>query len=301
MNSVLIAELAALVAALCWAIGGLISAGPARQLGGYAFNRIRMLFVFAMLLVVVAVSGGWRTLSVDQLGVLALSGLIGVLLGDTLLFSALGRLGPRLNALIFSTSAPISALLGFLLLDERLGPWTLFGCLLVSAGVALAIVFGRRVRANAHLLDTLQGPLATGVLLAFSAAACQAIGALIAKPVMESGVDPFAAATIRVGVAALVMAATFPIKRLRHPAHVVIDRRLIATIIVSGTLGMLIGMTLILWALSIGKTGVILTLSSTTPVLMLPLLWFATRQRPSAGAWFGATTVLVGSALIFLY
>ena len=45
----LIAELAALGAALCWGLSGLISIGAIRKLGPLAFNRVRMSLVFLML------------------------------------------------------------------------------------------------------------------------------------------------------------------------------------------------------------------------------------------------------------
>jgi drug/metabolite transporter (DMT)-like permease len=39
-------------------------------------------------------------------------------------------------------------------------------------------------------------------------------------------------------------------------------------------------------------------LSSTSPVLVLPLLWMTSRERPAAGAWLGATVAVLGTALI---
>jgi drug/metabolite transporter (DMT)-like permease len=66
-----------------------------------------------------------------------------------------------------------------------------------------------------------------------------------------------------------------------------------------GFLGLCVGMTLLLFALSGGKTGIISTLSATTPVIILPLLWFKTGIRPAVGAWAGAGLVVIGMALLF--
>jgi drug/metabolite transporter (DMT)-like permease len=65
-------------------------------------------------------------------------------------------------------------------------------------------------------------------------------------------------------------------------------------------LGLGVGMTLLLFALAGWKVGIVSTLSATSPVLILPLLWLRTGQRPAAGAWAGAALVVVGMALIFL-
>ena len=50
-------ELAALGAAICWAVTGLLSAGPVAALGPFGFNLIRQGIVVAMLAVLVAATG----------------------------------------------------------------------------------------------------------------------------------------------------------------------------------------------------------------------------------------------------
>ena len=69
----LIAELSALGAAFCWAISGLISIYPIRKLGAFAFNRIRMSIVFALLAGVAFITGSWKDLPTHTLQVLMLS------------------------------------------------------------------------------------------------------------------------------------------------------------------------------------------------------------------------------------
>ena len=61
---------------------------------------------------------------------------------------------------------------------------------------------------------------------------------------------------------------------------------------------MALGMTLILKALQHGSAGLVGMLSSVSPVLLLPLLWWRTGQRPAWGAWLGAAMAVVGCALI---
>jgi len=67
----------------------------------------------------------------------------------------------------------------------------------------------------------------------------------------------------------------------------------------SGILAMGIGMTLLLFAFAGGKTGIVSTLSATSPAIVLPMLWFRTKERPAAGAWIGAGVVIGGMALLF--
>ena len=59
-------ELAALGAATCWALTGLISAGPAGHLGAPAFNRTRQVFVTGLLACYVLATGVWRELDMKE-------------------------------------------------------------------------------------------------------------------------------------------------------------------------------------------------------------------------------------------
>jgi drug/metabolite transporter (DMT)-like permease len=64
-------------------------------------------------------------------------------------------------------------------------------------------------------------------------------------------------------------------------------------------IGLLLGMTLFLYALQGPATGIVATLSATSPVIILPLLWLRTGQRPSGLSWLGAGLAVLGLGLIF--
>ena len=201
-------ELAALAAAVCWALTGILAAAPAGHLGAIAFNRVRQVTVTLLLALYVLASGTWRDLSPDVVAPLVLSGLIGIFVGDTLLFTALNRIGPRRAGILFALNAPMSALLGWIFLGETLPPLALVGIALTCAGVMLAILFGKRPGQSARL-ESVKGPLWIGVALGLGAALGQSLGSIIARPVMAAGVDPFAASMLRVGVAAAGIFSTW--------------------------------------------------------------------------------------------
>lgn len=292
-------ELAALGAATCWALTGLISAGPAGHLGAPAFNRVRQIFVTGLLALYVVATGTWRELDAASVGPLLLSGLIGIFVGDTLLFATLNRLGPRRSGILFALNAPIAALLGWLVLGEALPVAAMMGIALTATGVFLAILFGKR-RAQIHEWETIKGPLSIGVLLGLGAATGQAIGSILVRPVMATGLDPFVASLLRVGIAALCLSVLtqLPIPSVKPKGPLTL--RVAAMTALTGVLALAIGMTLLLFALSGGKVGIISTLSATSPVMILPMLWLKTGERPAGGAWAGAALVVLGMGLIFL-
>lgn len=291
-------ESAALLAAFVWAFTGLLSADPAKHFGAIAFNRARMSFVFVMLAIWVTLTSKWGAISIEQSGPLILSGFIGIFMGDTALFLCMNRLGPRRTAVLFSMNAPISVVLGYLVLGETINPLTLLGIAITIAGVVLAIVYGKR-KSQLHKWETVTGKLWIGVLFGFFAALFQSVSALIARPIMEAGADPVVASTIRVGVAALCLSIMMqmPVQSIKQKNRGTAS--IWAQTAVSGILGMAVGMTLLLFALSGGKVGIVTTLSATTPALLLPILWWRTKEVPALGAWVGAFLTLAGSALIF--
>jgi drug/metabolite transporter (DMT)-like permease len=83
------------------------------------------------------------------------------------------------------------------------------------------------------------------------------------------------------------------------PRPVEVSRKVLVLTAATALIGLLLGMTLFLYALQGSQTGIIATLSATSPVIILPLLWLRTGQRPSAKSWVGAALAVAGLALIF--
>jgi len=290
-------ELLALVAAACWAVSALFSAPPAQRLGAFAFSRWRMLFASLILWSLALSLGGWRDLALPALGLLALSGLIGIFIGDTALFACMNRLGPRRSGVLFATHALFSAVLSWLFLGEVIRGWALVGSSLLVAGVMMAVLWGKR-EDESHGWEVVRGRLAWGVALGLLAALCQSVATLMLKPLMSTGIDAVSASAVRMSAAlvahGLLLASGWSGAKGKAPLRVQ-DGLLI---FLSAAVAMALGMTLILYAMRHGQAGLVAIFSSVTPVLLLPLLWVVYRRRPAAGAWLGAALAVAGTALV---
>ncbi|EKO4007291.1 EamA family transporter [Vibrio fluvialis] len=290
-------EWLALAAAFLWAIAGLMSVTPARHLGTFAYSRWRMGCTSVLLGTIALLSGGWSSVDTSAVTPMMLSGLIGIFIGDTALFACLNRMGPRQAGLLFSCHAVFSAILGYFLFSENMTPGELLGSALVFSGVLTAIFFGRRGQTN-NSLETISGSVWVGVGLGLTAAMCQALGGIIAKPVMQTAIDPVAASAIRMMTAfaahSLLRASGARIARPTQP----MNGKIFAITAVNGFLAMAVGMTLILYALREGNVGMVALLSSTTPIMLLPILWVYTKQRPNRFAWLGALVAVMGTGIL---
>ncbi len=293
-----IALVAALAAALCWALGGMIAVNATRRVGAIAFNRWRMVGVLGML----AVACPWISFgsypNLEQVVLLCLSGVIGVFFGDTLLFTALSRLGPRRLSMLFAGHAPLTALLGFFVLSEVLSWTQAGGVALTFAGILVAVFYGKRAD-KIDRWEEVRGNLMAGVGMGLLAALGHAVGALFARPVMEAGVDPIMATLIRVGVSVVgyFLLLFLPYREVRGKESFGWEG--VSVVLLSGFVGMVMGASLYVYALGGAEAGIVATLASMTPVLVLPFLWIRNGYPPAPPAWLGAAMAVAGAAMIF--
>jgi drug/metabolite transporter (DMT)-like permease len=286
-------DLAAVAAAVSIAFSNLIAPSAIRHLGPVVFNCWRLAAALLALLGLVAVRGGWNWPPAGQMLALAASSVLGIVTADSCFYAAMARLGPRRTSVLYTSWAAFAALLGYAVLGETLSSVKIAGVGCVIGGVWLAILFrGGKPTGSGET----HGSLAAGVLFGLLSALCAAGSVLIARPVMAQGLDPAMATIIRASVAlpGLLLLSRVPGFREPVPVTAAIALRSAA----SGLLGMGIGMTLVLFALSGQALGVVSTLSSTTPVVILPLLWASTGVRPAPVAWLGAACAVIGAAAI---
>lgn len=276
-----------------------MSATASTHLGAFAFTRWRMLCAAMMLWLIAAVTGGWATLAVDSLGVLVLSGVIGIFIGDTALFAAMNRLGPRRAGVLFATHSVFSVVLAYFFLGETQWGWTLAGSSLLISGVMIAIFFGKR-KTELHAWEANQSQLKSGVALGLLAALCQAVATLMLKPLMETDIDAVAASAVRMSTAFVLHQVIFLLGFKVARAYLPLNKKVFLLVLTNAALSMVLGMTLILQALKHGDAGMVAVLSSVSPVLVLPLLWLVYKRSPALGAWLGAALTVLGTVLILL-
>lgn len=135
-------EVACLGAAACWALAVAFFRDPIARHGAWTVNLGKNLLGTVLLGLTVLATGqlaGLTSTPVAAIGWLALSGILGLTVGDTALFAAVARLGPH-RSLLFLTLGPVfAALLAWLLYGERQGPQQIAGSVLVLLGVALVV------------------------------------------------------------------------------------------------------------------------------------------------------------------
>jgi drug/metabolite transporter (DMT)-like permease len=303
-------ELASLGAAACWAAASILFA----RLGNEAKIAPRTLNVFkcslAMLLLWLTMGvlhGTWlpAPASPQALGALAASGLIGLTMGDTAYFHALMRLGPRRTLIFAILGTPVTALLAWPILGEHFTLQMAVGMSITLGGVVWVI----RERTAAPLdaqgePDETPGPLLTrsewqGVGFAMVAVLCQAIGNVLTKLGSE-GMSSVETSTTRLffGVVALLVWMLWR-KEAGALRRAVSTKRQLGMLVVATILGTYLGIWLLVTGLQYTeKAGVAATLTSLSPVFILPLARIFMKEHISARAVLGALIAVAGVVVL---
>tara|TARA_Y100000996_G_scaffold135160_1_gene102703 strand:+ start:651 stop:1535 length:885 start_codon:yes stop_codon:yes gene_type:complete len=284
-------------AAAIWSAVALSATRIVRYFGSYNYNLLRLLGIIVIFFPYIYVN--WQSIYFNQtiFTAIVLSSIIGVIIGDTFLFICLKRLGPRRQALLFSMQIPFTIILAEVFLQTLPSLTELIGCGLIFFGILIAIQFNRTIPDDD--LENIQGNKYTGLFAGIGLALCQSIGIILMKPALVS-TDPIVVSYLRVIVAAIIMfSSLFFIKNNQLWEKMKDTKKTIFSIFL-GFMGMGVGMTMLIYALKYGNPGVISTLSSTMPIMIIPILWIVTKNYAGHLAVIGATLTCVGAGIIFL-
>ena len=287
----------AISAAAIWSVVALSATRIVRYFGSYNYNLLRLVGIIVIFSPYVFLK--WEPLYFENSIFLAifLSSVIGIIIGDTFLFICLKRLGPRRQALLFSMQIPFTIVLAEIFLQSLPSLTELIGCALIFSGILIAIQFNRSIPNDD--LENIQGNKYTGLLAGIGLALCQSIGIILMKPALGS-TDPIIVSYLRIIIAAVIMfGSLFFIKNNQLWEKMKDYKKTIFSIFL-GFMGMGVGMTMLIFALKFGNPGVISTLSSTMPIMIIPILWIVTKNYAGNLAVIGAGLTCLGAGIIFL-
>jgi len=295
-----IGQLSALMTSVLWTTTSTFFTLGGRQVGSVVLNRTRLLFAVAFLLLAHLILGVPLPLGIEteRLLWLSLSGVIGLVIGDALLFQGFVMVGPRISMLMMSLAPVIASLLAWMFLDEILSLGQIAGMLLTLIGISLVVLEGNGNRLNQ--ID--QSTYFLGVLLAFGGAAGQATGLVAAKQGLSGDFPALSGTLVRMVAAVLVM---WLITIIRCQAGTTIARvrknpRALRFIVAGAFTGPFLGVTFSLVAVQNTEVGIASTLMALPPVLLLPVGYFVFNERFGWQAILGTLIAISGVGVLFL-
>jgi drug/metabolite transporter (DMT)-like permease len=226
---------------------------------------------------------------------LAFSGIVGLVLGDYFLFKAYSVMSSRIAMLIMTTVPPMTALIGWLLLGEKMILLHIFGMFLTVGGIFLAIFSmpenGKKIR--------LSYPL-KGIIYALIGSAGQAGGLVLSKYGMGE-YDSFAASHIRIiaGMAGYALIILF-LGKGSLVRNALRDGKGMRAISLGSFFGPFLGISFSLLAVKYTETGIAATIMAIVPILIIPPSVLLFKERFTWLEIAGAFISVAGVVLMFL-
>ncbi len=295
----IIGELAALATAVCWSFTAIFFSYSGRRVGAGVVNRSRLVFAFLFLLIAHRLVEGtffpWDT-EPFRWGWLAVSSLLGLVLGDAFLFQAYVMIGPRLSMLVMSTVPIFSTIFGWILFGELISTVEIAGILLAVVGIGWVVTEGQKDPLFA------QGKAyRRGLLFALAGALGQVTNLVTARYALVDDYSAVSATLIRIMIGLVVLWGLAAIQgKVRDTIHKWRDVLAFRAIVAGAFVGPFLGIWFSLIAVQNTRLGIAATLMALPPVLLIPLEYVFYRHRVSHRAIIGTLLAITGVAMLFL-
>ncbi len=294
-------ELASLGASLAWSFSSILFTLAGRQVGSEVTNRLRLIFAVLYLSLVHGLFYGlpWPVHAEPfRWGWLGLSGIVGLVLGDSSLFQSFVLIGPRRAMLIMTLVPVISALLAWGWLGESLRPIEWAAVLMTVGGVAWVVSERQSVNEQTTRHDR---SLHWGVVFGLGGAAGQAIGLVLSKEGLAGDFPSLSATVIRMVVATAVIWLITLLRGQVGATWAALHNDRSWVFLAGGALaGPFAGVWLSMFAVQHAQVGIASTLMSLSPIALIPLSHWIFHERVSSRSVAGTVVALLGAAIIFM-
>ncbi|MBC8369662.1 MAG: DMT family transporter [Planctomycetes bacterium] len=284
-------EIAAVTSAFAWSFGSVFYALAFKTLSPVQVAWFKNAIAGSILgIISILFIGG--TVQLDSLSWLALSGLLGLGVGDWLYFLAIAHIGIGRTVIINQSVPALTALLAWPLFGEMLSSNQILGIVLIIGGGVLAE--SRRFTSNekSSHFDNI------GLLAAIGCAILWTVSNLAVSKGM-TGVSPITGGSIRLAAGSLFFVAWFIKDKTLISNFNFLFRLNTWKLLAFPTLfGACFGMFLNVSAFKWTTPGVAASLASTVPLFAIPLSAWLLHEKPGKRGWTGAIIVVLGALLV---
>ncbi len=302
MSAELLGEFAALGAAVCWAVAPILYTQALFKTNPISANIVRCVSNAAVMVVFLFVFGWVSALASLPLSVLVVtivSGLVGLVLGDTLYLYALRSVGVSRAVPLAATYPLFSLAWATFLLGQPLAATAAVGAVLILAGIWL--LSRERGDSTIHF----SGKLAlTGVVVSLLTAVVWSVSiTLMDVAVTMPGVDGLAAnyavLTTRIGAIAVFLLMLAPLLD-RKRAFLKMKRKTVIQLCIGGLVANAVGWLLMNYSFLNILEAQAVPISSTTPLFSAFAGFALFKEKFSLNHLLGAVVIVVGVVLIFI-
>lgn len=285
-------EILALASGIVWAVAVILFRISGRKVHPVGLNLAKTSLALVIMVPTLLILGEplLPAVPASTVGLLLLSGLLGIAVSDTLFFYALNRLGASLTAIVDCFYSPFVIGLSFALLGERLTLVQLAGAALVVSAVLTLSKEGK-----AEKLD--RKDLVLGVLYGILAMFFVAFGIVMVKPILGS-VSVFWATFVRLAGGSLALAFLVPFLRNRRAILAPLaDRANWAALIPASFFGSYLSLVLWMGGMKYAKASVAAVLNQLNTIFIVIIAAIFLKERLTPWKIAAVILALVGAYL----
>lgn len=301
-----VGEFAALLTTVFWTITALAFETASKRIGSLHVNLLRLGLAVIFLSVFSYFHRGLYLpidASMHNWIWLALSGVVGFIIGDYCLFKAYIITGARVAMLMMTLAPVFAALAAWAILGETMRPVSILAMIITLCGIALVVFtrtrsvsVGSSVGKNTF---SVKYPI-EGILLGIIAAAGQGVGLVLSKYGMRD-YDSFSASHIRVIAGFIGFAILFfALGKWKEIPASIRDKKSMKWLFVGSVFGPFLGVSFSLMAVQNTDAGIAQTIMSLVPVLIIPAAVIINKEKVTVREILGAVIAVLGVALFFI-
>jgi DME family drug/metabolite transporter len=296
----MIGELAALGAALSWTVSAMFYRKALEQTKPVSANIVRLSCTSAVLITFLAMIGKFGVLTSLPLNIIALaaiSGVIGLGVGDTLYMLSLKKIGVA-RAVPLTCTYPLFNLVWAIFFLGK--PVTLS----VALG-AVVIVFGIWLvsyEKETNVIDVQRKVLVRGVAAALATALLWSVSIAMMDMAVTETPDldhALIVNTVRAAAIALFLLALFPIIDKKRE-FLKVSRKTVATLLAGGIVALGLGWFFLTYSFVETVESRAVPISSTTPLFSTLVGIVLLHEKVTARSSLGSIIIVLGISLIFL-
>ncbi len=171
-------DIYAIITAICWSSAVILFDISSKKFDAIQLSALKnFIGVLGFIITILVFSIPLPIFTIDDVFILFISGILGILIADLFFLESLRRLGSGLSAVISTIYTPSIFIISFLLYQETVSSHAYFGGLLVISGIAISTFkIPNLVKTN---------DLYIGIILGIVAQILTAYSVLIVKPIMQ--------------------------------------------------------------------------------------------------------------------
>jgi len=288
-------ELAALGGAFLWTVATLVYGRLGHSYPPLELNLFKGVIAIALIILTLALSNEQLQLvNLSACGLLLLSGVIGIALGDTAYFAAINYLGARRALLMETLAPPLVAIIALIFLQEQLtiGAW----CGIFVTVIGIAWVVTERVPSSTVKHEQLFRGIGFGIL----AALAQASGAVLSRAALaQTTISPLFSTLLRLsgGVVILLLLTGLFRQQVGFQLKSLPSKKALVAIFLAAFIGTYLAIWLQQTAFKFTAAGIAQTLLATSPLFVLPIVaWMG--EVVSLRAILGVLVAIGGIGLL---